>query len=186
MRVGTDSGHLRPQRRGGTEAAGAAFAIALAALLQGCSLGGPFFDDGFEKSRTVSSEPVPPYRKLVADSLTRSKIPHVHALAISEPRWIERIGGPAWIVCVRSGAEGHGTPPAPPPVPAGSAAAAPAATMPATTAEASADDTPAVYYAYFIKQAAIVDTRTAVGTDRCVHQTFSPFDPAVAAAADDE
>lgn len=124
-------------------------ALALATLaptLTGCSLSGPFFDDSYEKAKTLSPEPVPPYRRLVATAMKGFKSPIEPAgLQISEPRWIERVGGPAWIVCLKSD---------------------PQASVP-------------VYYAFFIQKQAVVDTRTAVGTDRCVHQEFAPFDAAV-------
>lgn len=117
--------------------------LALALALPGCSLSGPFFDDSFEKSQVLSPEPVPPYRKLVSATMKTLSSPIDPAgLQISEPRWIERVGGPAWIVCLKTDAKASG----------------------------------AVYYAFFIQKEKVVDTRTAIGTDRCVHQDFVPFD----------
>ncbi|NVO13071.1 MAG: hypothetical protein HXX10_03455 [Rhodoplanes sp.] len=118
-------------------------ALALSLTLSGCSLSGPFFDDSFEKSQVLSPEPVPPYRKLVSAAMKTLSSPIDPAgLQIAEPRWIERVGGPAWIVCLKAEPKASG----------------------------------AVYYAFFIQKEKVVDTRTAIGTDRCVHQEFVPFD----------
>lgn len=132
-------------RRGRRRATALAGTFGLGLALAGCSLSGPFFDDSYEKSQMLSPEPVPAYRKLIAAAMKGMKTPIEPAgLAISEPRWIERIGGPAWIVCLKSDPKAlH-----------------------------------AVYYAFFIQKETVVDTRTAIGTDRCVHQEFSPFDVA--------
>lgn len=126
---------------------GRAVVLAFVLALPGCSLSGPFFDDSFEKAQMLSPEPVPPYRRLVADAVKKQPV-HADstALEISEPRWIERVGGPAWIVCIK----------------------------------VEPKNPPTIYYAYFIKTEKVVDSRTAIGTDRCVHQTFSPFDLAAA------
>ncbi|MBK5960072.1 hypothetical protein CCR97_17945 [Rhodoplanes elegans] len=131
-----------PRRHAGLLAIGLA---AVAIGLGGCSLSGPFFDDSYEKARVLSPEPVPPYRKLVAVAMKELSTPiEAAGLSISEPRWIERIGGPAWIVCLRSDPKAvH-----------------------------------AVYYAFFIQKEKVTDSRTAIGTDRCVHQEFVPFDVA--------
>lgn len=97
----------------------------------------------------LSPEPVPPYRKLVSATMKTLSSPIDPAgLQISEPRWIERVGGPAWIVCLKTNPRSSG----------------------------------AVYYAFFIQKEKVVDTRTAIGTDRCVHQDFVPFDVTAAAA----
>jgi len=37
-----------------------------------------------------------------------------------------------------------------------------------------------VYYAFYIKQEKVIETRFAVGTDRCGQRTFAPFDLASA------
>ncbi|MDC7789600.1 hypothetical protein PQJ75_28805 [Rhodoplanes sp. TEM] len=129
--------------RSARHATALACGLGLGLVLSGCSLSGPFFDDSYDKSQLLSPEPVPAYRKLIAGAMKSLKTPiDPVGLAISEPRWIERIGGPAWIVCLKSDPKAlH-----------------------------------AVYYAFFIQKEAVVDTRTAIGTDRCVHQEFSPFD----------
>ncbi|RAI43604.1 hypothetical protein CH341_13480 [Rhodoplanes roseus] len=121
----------------------------MGSLVSACSLSGPFFDDSYDKTQILSPEPVPPYRRLVAAAMKGLKQPVDPAgLTISEPRWIERIGGPAWVVCLKS----------------------------------DPNASHAVYYAFFIQKEKVVDTRTAVGTDRCVHQEFTPFDAVTAAA----
>ncbi|MBI5113237.1 hypothetical protein GJ689_20135 [Rhodoplanes serenus] len=122
-------------------------AAAAGSSLGACSLSGPFFDDSYERSQMLSPEPVPPYRRLVAAAAKTLPTPiETGGLAISEPRWIDRIGGPSWIVCLKSDPKGNG----------------------------------AVYYAFFIQKEKVVDTRTAIGTDRCVHQEFVAFDMAAA------
>lgn len=125
--------------------------VALGLALAGCSLSGPFFDDSYEKTAVLSPEPVPAYRKIVAEALKTASTPiNTVGLSISEPRWIERIGGPAWIVCLRSDPKAEH----------------------------------AVYYAFFVLKEKVIDWRTAIGTDRCVHQDFVPFDPAAAPSGD--
>jgi hypothetical protein len=77
-------------------------ALAIAASLNGCSLSSPSFDDAFEKALMLSPEPMPPYRKLVAATLRSFKEQgELINLEISEPRWAEHLGGPAWLVCVK-------------------------------------------------------------------------------------
>ncbi|MFD2182821.1 hypothetical protein [Rhodoplanes azumiensis] len=128
-----------------------AIALGLGVALAGCSLSGPFFDDSYEKTAVLSPEPVPAYRKLVAEAMKQASTPiDAAGLAIAEPRWIERIGGPAWIVCLRSDPEARH----------------------------------AVYYAFFILKEKVIDWRTAIGTDRCVHQDFVPFNTAAVPADD--
>lgn len=92
----------------------------------------------------LSPEPVPPYRAMIAAALVKFKDQSDLAnLEISEPRWAEHIGGPAWLVCVRFN---------------------PAANS--------------YYYAFYIRKQMLIETRFAVGTDRCGQRNFTPFDPA--------
>jgi len=77
-------------------------ALALAVLLAACGLSSPSLDDAFEKALSLSPEPLPPYRKLVADALKSFKAQEeLTKLEISDPRWVEHLGGPAWLVCVK-------------------------------------------------------------------------------------
>ncbi|MGZ8325829.1 MAG: hypothetical protein ACXWU8_10825 [Rhodoplanes sp.] len=120
-------------------------ALALAASLIGCS-SSPSLDDAFEEALMLSPEPLPPYRKLVAAALKGFKEQgELTNLEISEPRWAERLGGPAWLVCVKFN-----------------------------------PSTNSYYYAFYIKQEKVIETRFAVGTDRCGQRTFAPFDLASA------
>ncbi|MFL9824095.1 hypothetical protein [Rhodoplanes sp. SY1] len=146
---GNHSGnHSRNHSGGRAPGRAGLLAVALSAVaigLGGCSLSGPFFDDSYEKARVLSPEPVPAYRKVVAEAMKELKTPiDAAGLGIAEPRWIERIGGPAWIVCLRSDPKAEH----------------------------------AVYYAFFILKEKVIDWRTAIGTDRCVHQDFVSFDVA--------
>lgn len=120
--------------------------LAGAAALAACSISSPVFDDAFERALLLSPEPSPPYRKLVAAALKGFKDQSDLAdLEISEPRWAEHLGGPAWLVCVRFNPKTH-----------------------------------TYYYAFFIRKEQIVDTRVAVGTDRCGQRSFAPFNLASA------
>jgi hypothetical protein len=76
--------------------------LAMAASLTGCSLSSLTPEGAFEKALTLSPEPLPPYRKLVAAALKSFKDQGDFInLEISEPRWAEHLGGPAWLVCVK-------------------------------------------------------------------------------------
>ncbi len=80
----------------------ALLASALTALLAGCGSSSPTLDDAFEKALSLSPEPLPPYRKLVAEALKTFKAQNeLTNLEISDPRWVEHLGGPAWLVCVK-------------------------------------------------------------------------------------
>ena len=122
-------------------------ALAVAATLIGCSgLSSPSFDDAFEQVVEVAPEPLPPYRKLVAAALRNFKEQdELNNLEISEPRWAEHLGGPAWLVCVKFSPESR-----------------------------------ALYYAFYIRKEAVIESRFAVGTDRCGQRSFAPFDLATA------
>lgn len=70
--------------------------------LAACSLSSPVFEDAFEKALMLSPEPLPDYRKLIAAALGNFKQQgDLAGLEISEPRWAEHLGGPAWLVCVK-------------------------------------------------------------------------------------
>jgi hypothetical protein len=115
--------------------------------LVGCGgLGSPSLDGAFEQVVDVAPEPLPPYRKLVAAALRNFKQQdELNTLEISEPRWAEHLGGPAWLVCVKFSPESR-----------------------------------ALYYAFFIRKEAVIESRFAVGTDRCARRSFAPFDLATA------
>jgi hypothetical protein len=118
--------------------------LAITAALAGCSPGSPVFEDAFERALMLSPEPVPPYRTLIAAALTKFKNQNDLAnLEISEPRWAEHTGGPAWLVCIRFNPEAN-----------------------------------SYYYAFYFRKQALIETRFAVGTDRCSQRGFTPFDPA--------
>jgi len=122
-------------------------ALVVATLLVGCGgLGSPSLDGAFEQVVDVAPEPLPPYRKLVAAALRNFKEQdELNNLGISEPRWAEHLGGPAWLVCVKFSPESR-----------------------------------ALYYAFFIRKEAVIESRFAVGTDRCAQRNFAPFDLATA------
>lgn len=120
--------------------------LAIAALLTGCGLSSPSFDNAFEKALMLSPEPMPPYRKLVAAALRGFKQQgELINLEISELRWAEHLGGPAWLVCVKFNPNAN-----------------------------------SYYYASYIRKEAVIETRFAVGADRCGQPTFTPFDLATA------
>jgi len=113
-------------------------------LLPACSLNNPTFEDAFEK--VLTPDPLPPYHKLVADALKNFKAKdELTNLEISDPRWVDHLGGAAWLVCVKFN---------------------PAANP--------------YHYAFFIRKEQVVESRFAVGTDRCAQRTFIAFDPATA------
>lgn len=136
---------LRTARARGRLSAFAALAVATS--LVGCGgLSSPSLDGAFEQVVDVAPEPLPPYRKLVAASLkTFKQQDELNNLGISDPRWVEHIGGPAWLVCVKFSPESR-----------------------------------ALYYAFFIRGGSIIESRSAVGTDRCAQRSFAPFDLAIA------
>jgi hypothetical protein len=75
---------------------------AIAASLAGCGLSSPTFDDALEKAVPISSEPLPAFRKLVTDEMKGFKEQgSMVNLEISDPRWADHLGGPAWLVCVK-------------------------------------------------------------------------------------
>ena len=75
--------------------------LGLVELLIGCA-GSPLFDDASERALLSSPEAVPPYRKLIAEEIKKFKNQDdTGRLEISEPRWTEHLGGPAWRVCVK-------------------------------------------------------------------------------------
>lgn len=116
--------------------------LAIAASLTGCA-SSPAFDDAFERSLLSSPEAVPPYRKLVAEEIKKFKQQDDSArLEISEPRWAEHLGGPAWLVCVKFNT-----------------------------------DMVSYYYAFYIRKESVIETRIAVGTDRCGREAYTSFDP---------
>lgn len=118
-----------------------AASFTIAASLGGCGVSSPAFEDALERAILLSPEPVPPYRKLIADALKEFKQPGDLAdLEISEPRWAEHLGGPAWLVCVKFN--------------------------PAKNLQ---------FYAFFIRKEKVIETRFAVGTDRCGQRSFAPF-----------
>lgn len=116
--------------------------LAVATSLTACGLSSPIFEDAFERALMLTPEPVPPYHQLVADALKDFKQQRDFAhMEISEPRWAEHLGGPAWLICVKFNPK-------------------------AVT----------YYYAFFIRKEEVVETRFAVGTDRCSERSFAPFD----------
>lgn len=71
-------------------------------LLVGCSPSSPVFEDAFEKALMLSPEPMPPYKRIIANALRSFKQQDdLVDLEISEPHWAEHLGGPAWVVCVK-------------------------------------------------------------------------------------
>ena len=75
--------------------------FAIVALLIGCA-GSPALDAASEQALLSSPGVVPPYRKLIAEEIKKFKKQDDTAhLEISEPRWTEHLGGPAWLVCVK-------------------------------------------------------------------------------------
>lgn len=125
-----------------------AFAVlAVAASLVGCGgLSSPSLDGAFDQVVDVAPEPLPHYRNLVAASLKAFKQQdELRNLEISEPRWTEHLGGPAWLVCVKFSPESR-----------------------------------TLYYAFFIRKGSVIESRFAVGTDRCAQRSFAPFDLASA------
>ena len=115
--------------------------FAIVGLLIGCA-GSPAFDAASEQAKSSSPEAVPPYRKLLAEEIKKFKKQDDTArLEISEPRWTEHLGGPAWLVCVKF-----------------------------NTAAVS------YYYAFFIRKESVIETRIAVGTDRCSQEAYTSFE----------
>ena len=115
--------------------------LAIVALLIGCA-STPAFDDAAERALLSSPEAVPPYRKLIAEEIKKfKKQDDSGRLEISEPRWIEHLGGPAWLVCVKFNT-----------------------------------DAVSYYYAFFIRKESVIETRIAVGTDRCGQEAYTLFD----------
>ena len=115
--------------------------LAIVALLIGCA-SSPAFDDTSERALLSSPEIVPPYRKLIAEEIKKfKKQDDTGRLEISEPRWTEHLGGPAWLVCVKFNT-----------------------------------DAVSYYYAFFIRKESVIETRIAVGTDRCGQEAYTSFD----------
>lgn len=120
--------------------------VAATSLIRCSGLSSPSLDGAFEQVSEVAPEPLPPYRKLVADLLkTFKQQGDLHDLEISEPRWADHMGGSAWLVCVKLNS-----------------------------------DLRPLHYAFFIRKGAVIETRFAVGTDRCGQRNFEKFDLATA------
>jgi hypothetical protein len=120
--------------------------VAIAPLLTACGLSSPSIEGALDNALTASSQAPPPHRKLVARALKGFKEQEdLIDLEISEPRWAERLGGPAWLVCVKFNPNAN-----------------------------------SYFYTFYIRNDAVIETRFAVGTDRCGRQTFTPFDPQTA------
>lgn len=102
MKTGRGFGRELSERGGFRTLAAMLGFLGLALPLAGCSLSSPLFEDAFEKALMLSPEPLPPYKRIVADALRNFKQKDdLVDLEISEPHWAEHLGGPAWVVCVK-------------------------------------------------------------------------------------
>lgn len=146
MRPKRPARSLLPRRRPLPGRSAPSLAFAMAALLAACGLSNPSLDEAFEKALSQSVDPLPPYRKLVADAIKSFKEQgDLTNLEISEPRWADHLGGPAWLVCVKFNPTAN-----------------------------------SYHYTFLIRKEQVIESRFAVGTDRCAQRTFSSFDPASA------
>jgi hypothetical protein len=108
----------------------------------------------------------PNYRRLVADNV-KTIFPNSASLGdleISEVRRVDHVKGPAWIACLKFYPQIN-----PNSTATGEPIAAPSA--PGTTNSGAPQ-----YYAIFIQDNKIIDSRFSVVIDRCHSQTFQPFD----------
>jgi hypothetical protein len=107
----------------------------------------------------------PNYRRLVADNI-KTIFPNSASLGdleISEVRRVDHVKGPAWITCLKFHPQIN------PNSTAGEPAVAPSAPDTATRGGPQ-------YYAFFIQDNKIIDSRFSVVIDQCHSQTFQPFD----------
>jgi hypothetical protein len=144
-----------------------AYLLALAVSLGGCSAS--------EVVQNWTSAPAMPpapdlsqpnYRRVVADNIKKIFVNSASLgdLEISEVRRVDHVKGPAWITCLKfhpqinSNATATGEPVAAPSPPGMTNRGGPQ------------------YYAIFIQDSKIIDSRFSVVIDQCHSQTFQPFD----------
>ena len=144
-----------------------AYLLALAVSLSGCSAGEVL-------QNSTSSPAMPPapdlsqpnYRRLVADNIKTIFVSSASLddLEISEVRRIDHVKGPAWITCLKFYLQINPDP---------TATGEPGATssLPGTTNRGGPQ-----YYAIFIQDNKVIDSRLSVVIDQCHSQTFQPFD----------
>jgi hypothetical protein len=122
----------------------------------------------------------PNYRRVVADNI-KAIFPNsasLDDLEISEVRLVDHVKGPAWITCLRFNMQIKPT--AAQPAPSSTTAEDPGA---APAEPGSTNRTGPHYYAIFIQDNKIIDSRFSVAIDKCRSQAFQPFDPATSPAA---
>ncbi|TMJ83555.1 MAG: hypothetical protein E6G78_17515 [Alphaproteobacteria bacterium] len=151
-----------------------AYLLALAVSLSGCSAGEVL-------QNSTSSPAMPPapdlsqpnYRRVVSDNIQTifANWASLGALEISEVRRVDHVKGPAWITCLKFYLQIN-----PNPTATGEPIAAPSA--PGTTNRGGPQ-----YYAIFIQDNKIIDSRFSVVIDQCHSQTFQPFQPTPPPAA---
>ena len=151
-----------------------AYLLALAVSLSGCSAG--------ELLQNSTSSPAmrpapdlsqPNYRRLVADNIKTIFVnsASLSDLEISEVRQIDHVKGPAWITCLKFYLQINPDP---------TATGEPGAT---SSALGTANRGGPQYYAIFIQDNKIIDSRFSVVIDQCHSQTFQPFQPTPPPAA---
>ena len=144
-----------------------AYLLALAVSLGSCSASGVV--QNWTSAPESSSAPdlsQPNYRRVVADNI-KTILPNSASLGdleISEVRRVDHVKGPSWITCLKFYPQIN---------PDSTATGEPGATssLPGTTNRGGPQ-----YYAIFIQDNKVIDSRLSVVIDQCHSQTFQPFD----------
>ena len=152
--------------------------VALAATLGGCSTSEVTVQNWTPATVGGSSDATdlsrPNYRRIVADNINKifPNSASLGDLEISQVRLVDHVKGPAWITCLKLHARVN-------PVVDQSA---PNSTTTGDPVVAQSSGTPQ-YYAIFIQDDTIIDSRLGVAIDRCRNEPFQPFALSPPAAA---
>ena len=151
-----------------------AYLFALAVSLGGCSASEVL--QNRTSAHAISPAPdlsQPNYRRVVADNI-KTILPNSASLGdleISEVRRVDHVKGPSWITCLKFYPQIN---------PDSTATGEPGAT---SSALGTANRGGPQYYAIFIQDNKIIDSRFSVVIDQCHSQTFQPFQPTPPPAA---
>jgi len=109
----------------------------------------------------------PNYRRVVADNMKDifRNAESLRDLEISEARPVDHVKGPAWITCLKFRVHVDQVVNQSP------------STEPVVGESSSISNRSPQYYAIFIQDDKIIDSRLGVLLDQCRSQTFQPFDP---------
>jgi hypothetical protein len=113
----------------------------------------------------------PNYRRVVADNMKNifRNAESLRDLEISEARPVDHVKGPAWITCLKFRVHVDDV--------VNQSPSNTVTTEPVARESSSITNGSPQYYAVFIQDDKIIDSRLGVLLDQCRSQTFQPFDP---------